>query len=228
LCVLIRISECVVLRGSARMGGTKTSDAKAILRPRDKISVIPSLIKNKAKRLEVVSRLKQIKKKERKLRRQKNAADAAKFDAELPAGTTPKNNTTRTIETMREEDETMVQPHDQEVQMSQQIDEFAPFFSSEVIPKVCITTCRKPTSRMFDFIRELLMVFPNSVYFERRNFDIKKVVNEGIEEGYTNILVFNEDQKEIRIHHLLICFCSNLMRRLYDADSPSQWTYRHV
>lgn len=52
--------------------------------------------------------------------------------------------------------------------------------------------------RMLDFIRELLMVFPNSIYFERRNFEIKAIVEEAKGEQYTDILVLNEDKVEIR------------------------------
>jgi rRNA maturation protein Rpf1 len=51
---------------------------------------------------------------------------------------------------------------------------------------------------MLDLIRELLMVFPQSVYFERRDFEIKVIVEEANENGYTDIMVLNEDKISIR------------------------------
>lgn len=129
------------------MGGTKTSAIKAILRPQDKIKVVPSQIKCKAKRIEVVNRLKLLKKKARRQRRSENQAEViSKFMSGGADGEKKvEKKIPNTVERMREEDETIVQLDDEEVMKDEEMDEFSKYFTGEVSPKICITTCKRPS-----------------------------------------------------------------------------------
>lgn len=49
------------------------------------------------------------------------------------------------------------------------------------------------------FIKDLLSVIPNSDYKYRKDVDFKKVVEQAKENGYTTIVVVNEDQKKASI-----------------------------
>jgi ribosome production factor 1 len=45
-------------------------------------------------------------------------------------------------------------------------------------------------------MKELERVIPNSEYFLRRKSTIKKMVEQAVGKGFTDIIVVNEDQKE--------------------------------
>ena len=48
---------------------------------------------------------------------------------------------------------------------------------------------------MYDFIRDLLYVFPNSFYYKRKKFTIKQITEAAKKRGYTDLLIINEDKK---------------------------------
>ncbi len=77
------------------------------------------------------------------------------------------------------------------------MDEFSAYFKKEVTPKICITSCLRPTKRCFEFIKELLFVFPNSFYYPRRNFAVQEIVKQCKEHEYTDLIIINEDHKKI-------------------------------
>ena len=56
------------------------------------------------------------------------------------------------------------------------IDEFASYFNQETTPRILMTTNRRPKGKIFDFMKEVKAVFPNTEYYERKNFLIKKVI----------------------------------------------------
>lgn len=45
-------------------------------------------------------------------------------------------------------------------------------------------------------MRELSLCIPNSEVRDRRNADLKKIIPKAIENGYTDMVVVNEDHKE--------------------------------
>jgi ribosome production factor 1 len=151
----------------------------------------PHDIKNKLKRQEVYRRLKSAKAADKKQRRKDRAIELEQLgqDARRPK---PK-----TLETKRVEDETMVHAEDEEILTEKSLDEFASYFLGTSEPKLAITTCRKPTSRMFDFIRELLDTIPNAHFYERRGVNLKDIIEQAKTTDFTDIMVLNEDRKDI-------------------------------
>eukprot|EP00274_Cyanoptyche_gloeocystis_P002998 CAMPEP_0196666752 /NCGR_PEP_ID=MMETSP1086-20130531/64693_1 /TAXON_ID=77921 /ORGANISM="Cyanoptyche gloeocystis , Strain SAG4.97" /LENGTH=298 /DNA_ID=CAMNT_0042003989 /DNA_START=91 /DNA_END=987 /DNA_ORIENTATION=- len=151
----------------------------------------PNTIKNKVKRLEVVERLRNEKKKEKKKERTKKKREAeAGEDQERP------KKLPRTIETMREADETIVQPEDAEVDGDEMLDEFADYFAG-TIPKILITTSKKPAAGMYKFIEKMLWVFPNSYFYARKGYDLKKIIQYATNKGFTDIIIWHEDNKKL-------------------------------
>lgn len=102
----------------------------------------------------------------------------------------------KTLDNTREHDETLVAADDEEVQADESLDEFSKYFQGEVEPKIIITSCYKPTKAMYEFIRDLLYVFPNSFYYKRQKFTIKQIVEAAKRRDYTDLLIINEDRKQ--------------------------------
>ena len=50
---------------------------------------------------------------------------------------------------------------------------------------------------MYDFLRDMLKVFPNSFYYARKKYEIKKICKYASEREFTDIIIINEDRKEI-------------------------------
>lgn len=170
-----------------KSGDVKTSKNKR------KIKVDVSSIKNKIKRQEVYSKVRQQKKTEKKERRSQRTMQIEKLGSDALR---PKP---KTLDNMREADETLVQAQDPELAQDEAIDEFSSYFKEGQVPKICITTCpriRKGSS-VLDFVQDLLKVFPNSFYYQRRNFEIKEIIPEAVEKGFTDLMVINDDSKEI-------------------------------
>eukprot|EP00775_Hariotina_reticulata_P008898 gene8898-9075_t len=154
-----------------------------------------SHIKNKLVRAELYDKLKHKQKKQKKAARNKRAAEEARAE-ELGLQPPPRKQQ-KTLESTREPDVTMVEEGDEEVQLDEADDEFAAHFSREVEPKVLITTCYKPSKLMFTFLTEMLEVLPCAEYYKRGGFSIKKIVQFASARHYTDLLVFNEDRKEV-------------------------------
>jgi ribosome production factor 1 len=157
-----------------------------------------SHIKNKHKRSQMVSLMK------REQKKQKSKVRRARRDAEA-RGEEVERKEPRTIEKMREPDETIVPPDDSEVEDDEAMDEFEKYFSGDQVPKVLLTTQKKPSSKMFDFLKELIHVIPNTFYYPRKEFSIKKMSKEAAERGFTDIVLFHEKAKKIQgcyISHL--------------------------
>lgn len=49
------------------------------------------------------------------------------------------------------------------------------------------------------FIEDLLQVVPNSEYKNRKGIDLKKIIPDAVQRGFTAIVVVNEDQKKASI-----------------------------
>lgn len=101
----------------------------------------------------------------------------------------------RTIDNTRELDDTVVQPGDEEVMRDEAEDEFAPYFSGEKKPKLMITTKEAPSAKIFETIGELLNVIPNSFYYKRGRFPLKKISAWATSRAFTHLLVLTEKAK---------------------------------
>lgn len=77
---------------------------------------------------------------------------------------------TKTIESMRVADETLItNADDEEIKGEQNIDEFSDYFKNLTTPKILMTTNRRPRGGIFDFLKEVKTAIPNSYYYERAN-----------------------------------------------------------
>jgi hypothetical protein len=61
----------------------------------------------------------------------------------------------KTIESMRRPDETIIQEPDSEIEGEEAIDEFLDYFTDHKEPKLMMTTNRRPTGRVFDFLKDI-------------------------------------------------------------------------
>mmetsp|Transcript_36598 Transcript_36598/g.80157 ORF Transcript_36598/g.80157 Transcript_36598/m.80157 type:complete len:337 (+) Transcript_36598:125-1135(+) len=157
-----------------------------------------SHIKNKQKRSQMVALMKTEKKKQQALKRR------ARKEAEA-RGETVERQVPRTIEAMREPDETIVPPDDEEVEDDEALDEFEKYFSDAQTPKVLLVTQRKPSSKLFDLLKELIHVIPNAFYYPRKDVPFKKMCGYAANRGFTDIALFHEKAREVQgvyISHL--------------------------
>ncbi|PSC71393.1 Ribosome production factor 1 isoform A [Micractinium conductrix] len=152
-------------------------------------------IKNKQVRGARYVKLKHEKSKAKKKKRAIVAKEAAKAEElGLPP---PEKAVPKTIENTREKDETTVQPEDAEVAADEDQDEFAEHFKRIRPPNVLITTSYKVTGTMYRFISELLEVLPCATYYKRQGYPLKKIVEYAKNRDFTDLMVFNEDRKQI-------------------------------
>lgn len=143
-------------------------------------------------RHEAFLQVKQIAKKEKKARREQRKRDAEELGEKAPPKLKPK-----TLDTMREPDETFVLPADEEVMEDEAADEFADHYAGKVTPKVMITTNLKATKESYRFIIELARVIPNSHYYARRSYSLKAIVGYAKNRGFTHLIIVNEDNKKL-------------------------------
>jgi len=119
-------------------------------------------------------------------RMKKKKLRAEKGDDAVPRGVS------QTIEKMRKKDETFIEKEDSEVEGDEAVDEFADYFKDTKPPKLMMTTNRRPSGKLFDFLKDLKNTIPNSFYYERKNFRIKDIVEWAGKKDFTNLLVFVE------------------------------------
>ena len=82
-----------------------------------------------------------------------------------------------TIESMRVPDETIMDDvDDEDIIGEQNIDEFDKYFNRETTHKIIMTTNRRPSGSIFDFMKELKLTIPNLEYYPRENFRIKEMI----------------------------------------------------
>uniref|UniRef100_A0A6A7GD55 Brix-domain-containing protein n=1 Tax=Hirondellea gigas TaxID=1518452 RepID=A0A6A7GD55_9CRUS len=136
---------------------------------------------------------------ERKEKRRKKttARKNRKRDREELGDAAPPVKKQETLDTKREFDPTFVEKKDSEITNDEACDEFSPFFSGDRQPKTVITSNQKPSKRVYDLIRDLLGVFPNSFFYNRKQFEIKDMVKAANKRDFTSILVIHEDRKKI-------------------------------
>lgn len=146
-------------------------------------------IANKAKRHQVFSKLKHEKHQERAKSRRKRQRERAALGEDAPPIPEAK-----TQDNQRLGDNTIVQPDDEEVLADVGRDEFS--HPGQQTPKILVTTCIKPSRHMFDFVGEIMKVFPNSFYYKRGTYDIATVLEFAKKKGFfTDVMVLTEHRK---------------------------------
>ena len=100
--------------------------------------------------------------------------------------------TTKTIEMLREKDETMIDENDQEMKEALENDEYKNYFNNEYTPQILITTSISHTGGIFRFIKELKNFLPNSYFYYRKKFDLGTIMKSAKEKEFTDIIVVTE------------------------------------
>eukprot|EP01132_Coremiostelium_polycephalum_P001927 gene1927-2362_t len=156
----------------------------------------PNDIKCKAKRMEVVEKLLRAKKKSREKSRKERQKERNSLGDEAPPKQVP-----RTIESMRRQDETVVDTNDEEFTDEINADEFATYFNGKP-PKVCITTNRNGHKKASPFAKLFTKILPDCEYFHRREYNLKEIIGYLNNKDYTDLIVVNETRDELIISHL--------------------------
>ncbi|XP_058955989.2 ribosome production factor 1 [Pocillopora verrucosa] len=149
-----------------------------------------SQIKNKQRRSSLYQKEKLKKAKEKRDRKRKRKQEESQEEGEPKPKQVP-----RTIDNTRVADETIVEPQDEEVLNDEETDEFAAYFRCEVVPKVLITSSDRSKVKTVQFMKELQHIIPNSEVRVRKGIDLKKIIPQAKEKGFTALVVVNEDKK---------------------------------
>ena len=173
--------------------------------------------KNKQKRRELVLQRRHMKKrllsKLRRLHQQRKEAineEDEDEDDNKEKEYKPKQ-ITKTIEMMREKDETMIDENDKEIKEALENDEYKNYFNNEYTPQILITTSISHTGGIFRFIKELKNFLPNSYFYYRKKFDLGTIMKSAIEKEFTDIIVVTERLRKpykLLLIHLKSTFCS--------------------
>ncbi|KAM7436694.1 Ribosome production factor1 [Porites harrisoni] len=149
-----------------------------------------SEIKNKLRRSSLYQKDKLRKAKEKKERKRKRKRE----ESQDPNGAPPKQ-VPRTIDNTRVADDTIVEPEDHEVRNDEESDQLATYFRCEMVPKVLITSSDRSKLKTVQFMEELQRIIPNSEIRMRKGLDLKKIIPQAKEKGFTALIVVNEDRK---------------------------------
>lgn len=149
-------------------------------------------MKNKEKRRELVLMRNSMKNRlKAKLRRKKQKA-REEMGEEAVEESGMNAQTPKTLEMLREKDETFVNEEDEEQVEENQNDEYSSYFNKEYDPQILLTTSIKHTGAIFKFMRELKNTIPNSYFYYRKKVDLKDIVELAKEKGFTDIIVVYE------------------------------------
>eukprot|EP01071_Lankesteria_metandrocarpae_P000147 Lankesteria_metandrocarpae@DN1027_c0_g1_i1.p1 len=110
-------------------------------------------------------------------------------------GEKPNIKPAKTIENMRKPNVAIIGPQDrEELSREDSVDEFASYFANQQTPKIMITTVRtiRPSKGTVAFLKEFLLVFPNTYYYKRMNKSFIKVAKYATKHGFTDVIVFNQ------------------------------------
>ncbi|PFX22515.1 ribosome production factor 1-like [Stylophora pistillata] len=157
---------------------------------RERKEVDFSQIKNKQRRSSLYQQEKLKKAKEKRDQKRKRKQEESQEEGEPKPKQVP-----RTIDNTRVADETIVEPQDEEVLNDEETDEFAAYFRCEVVPKVLITSSDRSKVKTVQFMEELQRIIPNSEVRVRKGIDLKKIIPQAKERGFTALVVVNEDKK---------------------------------
>ncbi|XP_034238742.1 probable ribosome production factor 1 [Thrips palmi] len=146
-----------------------------------------SLIKNKDVRKAKFAKAKEAKTRKKKALKKKREKEGV--EKQVP----------HTIESLRVPDETTINITEEkqlETEKDHELDELSTYFSREVEPKVLITYCDNPHKRTRIFGRELTRIIPNSLSLYRNRSGAKKIMQSAIKEGFTDVIIINEDMSK--------------------------------
>lgn len=176
----------MALEEAERIAEEEAEDAS---RPRYPLINPMNYIKNKEIRHRVFKKDKAVRKKEDKKER--------KIRKNQP-GTRSKGHT---IESLREKDQTTVtnleDSDNEETKKEMELDEFSEYYSKSYEPKVLITYSDNPHSKTRGFGKELTQIIPNSVALTRHRSSVKKICASAMREGYTDVIIINENRKQV-------------------------------
>jgi len=132
-----------------------------------------------------------------KTKLKKELKDAKKEDAKngITTPLTGKVQVTKTLENTREVEETLVASDDAEVLADEEDDEFAPYFSAAIKPKIMITTRPRPSQELFAFINCLMTLFPNSYFYPREDYELKDISVYARNKHFSHLIVLSEKAK---------------------------------
>jgi len=94
-----------------------------------------------------------------------------------------------TIEDKQEAGEEFADEYDEAI-----CDEFNSILENDGPVKILITTQLKPPVKIYDFLREIMMVFHNVAYYPRRNMKLEEVYNYAKTLGFTHVMVLRFSQ----------------------------------
>lgn len=151
----------------------------------------PGKIRNKIKRKEIYAKYKLQKKVAKKKIRDQRIKEIEELGEKAPPKQVPK-----TLENLREIDETTVQADDDEIVGDENDDEFAKYFSNEKKPKIMITTKPEVSKKIYPFIGDLMQMIPNAFYYPRGTSLVSDMANFATSKGFTHLVVLSEKQKE--------------------------------
>nr|XP_057928907.1 ribosome production factor 1 [Doryrhamphus excisus] len=149
-----------------------------------------SEIKNKQRRHLMFMKLKQEKRKQKMELKKKRKREQKALGDKAPPKQVPK-----TIENQRVYDETMVDPHDEEIAFDEATDEFSAYFNGLTSPKVLITTSDRPRGRTVKFCEQLATVIPDAHVYYRRGLALKRIIPQCVARNFTYLIVINEDRR---------------------------------
>ncbi len=130
--------------------------------------------------------------KKMKLKKEKKEMKKKIMDSENKP---PAKEVPRTLESTREPDETIVLQDDDETLQDEITDEMAPYFNKSTTPKVLITGFKRAHLKTNLLMKELTNCIPNCESKWRRGADLKKIIEEAIQLGYTDIISIEEHWK---------------------------------
>lgn len=97
---------------------------------------------------------------------------------------------------MRVSEDSFVKEDNEEVKHDEDIDEFVSYYKEGVLPKIVITTMRRPSEKLVMFSKEFQGIIPNAEFYDRRTYDIKEICKFASNREYTDVIVFNEKNRE--------------------------------
>jgi len=159
----------------------------------------PTHIRNKMKRSEMYGKYLEERNAQKKLQRKTREREAEALGEEVV------KHTPKTLDNTRELEPTMVKSNDVEVEADHEDDEFSPYFSDTIRPKILVTTRPRPSQGVFFFIADLQNLIPSLHFYPRQSYSLKEVCQFATNRGFTHLMVLGERHKQcngMTISHL--------------------------
>ncbi|EJK58570.1 hypothetical protein THAOC_21295 [Thalassiosira oceanica] len=174
--------------GHASLQGKKPSNSAKV--KQQPYTRNPGHITNKLKRSEMYGKYLLAKKAQKRASRIAREKQAEALGEDAPAKPKP-----RTLDNTRESEVTTVKEDDEEIIADEAEDEFAPYFSDEIRPKILLTTRPCPSAELFHFIADLMRFIPQMYYYPRKSYSVKEICTFGSNRRFTHVIVLSEKSK---------------------------------